>query len=65
MSPGDNDLARAEADIERTRERVAQSVVALRDEVARQTDWRQWISRRPYTFVGAAFALGLWLGLRK
>jgi hypothetical protein len=58
------DLARAEQEIERTREKVAMSVLALRDEVARRTDWRAWIRARPATFLGAAFVLGLWWGHR-
>jgi hypothetical protein len=57
-----DDLARAEADVERTRQRVALSVVALRDEVSRQTDWRVWVARRPAAFLCAAFAVGFWLG---
>jgi hypothetical protein len=58
------ELARAEADVERARERVAQSVMALRDEVARRTDWRQWIRRRPTAFLAAAFLAGFFLGRR-
>ena len=58
------DLARAEQEIERTREQVAMSVLALRDEVARRADWREWIRARPGTFLGAAFLLGLWWGHR-
>jgi hypothetical protein len=60
-----SELARAEAEVERTRERVALSVVALRDEVVRRTDWRRWVARRPGTFLCTAFALGFWLGHRR
>jgi hypothetical protein len=59
------ELVAAEADIERTRARVADAVVALRDEVARRTDWRTWIGRRPQLFLAAAFAIGFLLGHRR
>ena len=60
-----DELARAESDVERARERVTQSMMALRQEVARQVDWRSWVKRQPALFVGGAFALGLWLGMRR
>ena len=59
------ELARAEADVERARERVAQSVMALRNEVVRRTDWRRWFGRHPGTFLAAAFGLGLLWGFRR
>lgn len=61
----DDALARAESDVERARERVATSMLALRDEVARKTDWRSWVRRQPAAFLGAAAALGFWLGYRR
>jgi hypothetical protein len=60
-----DELARAESDVERARERVTQSMMALRNEVARQIDWRSWVQRRPALFLGGAFALGFWLGRRR
>jgi hypothetical protein len=60
-----DELARAESDVERARERVTQSMMALRNEVARQVDWRLWVQRRPALFLGGAFALGFWLGNRR
>jgi hypothetical protein len=60
-----DELARAESDVERARERVTQSMMALRNEVARQVDWRSWIQRRPALFIGGAFAVGFWLGNRR
>jgi ElaB/YqjD/DUF883 family membrane-anchored ribosome-binding protein len=36
-----DELARAEADVERARERLSASVIALRAQVARQGDWRR------------------------
>jgi ElaB/YqjD/DUF883 family membrane-anchored ribosome-binding protein len=55
-------VARAEADLERSRARVAESVLALRDEVARRSDWRGWVRQRPWLVVGGALALGFLLG---
>ena len=62
---GSDALAQAESDVERARERVQSSVMALRDEVVRRTDWRHWVRRRPLPFFGAAIALGFWLGYRR
>lgn len=56
--------AELRAEIERTRAELATSVSALREEVAVAADWRQWVNRHPYPCLGAAFALGLWLGSR-
>ena len=58
------ELSRAEAEVARSRERVAQSVMALRQEVVRRTDWRAWIARRPAVFISGGLLLGLWLGYR-
>lgn len=60
-----DELAQAESDVERARERVAQSMMALRNEVARQVDWKSWVQRRPFAFVGGALVLGFWLGNRR
>jgi hypothetical protein len=59
-----SEVARAEAALERTRERVERSVTALRDAVARRTDWRAWVARQPAAFVGAAMLLGFMWGFR-
>ncbi|MBC8132745.1 MAG: hypothetical protein H7X95_07170 [Deltaproteobacteria bacterium] len=53
-----------EAEIAATRERVAQSVMALEREITRAVDWREWIRRRPGRVLGLAFAVG-WLFGRK
>ncbi len=58
------ELVRAERDIALARERVSQSVLALRDAVARQTDWREWVRRNPGLFMAGAFTLGLLWGAR-
>lgn len=61
----DPEVARAEASIAKTRERVATSMLALRHEVSRRTDWREWVRERPTVFVGGAFLLGLAIGSRR
>jgi hypothetical protein len=58
-------LARAEADIHPTRERVALSVTALQREITRTMDWREWVWRKPRLSIALAFGLGLFLGRRK
>jgi hypothetical protein len=59
------EVARAEAAVERSRERVERSVTALRDELARRTDWRSWVAERPAVFLGAAVLLGFLWGYRQ
>jgi hypothetical protein len=59
-----SEVARAEAAVERSRERVERSVTALRAAVARRTDWRGWIARHPQMFFGAALLLGFVWGYR-
>lgn len=51
-------------EIERARQQIQTSVVALREEVKVATDWRGWYRKRPYAWVAAAFAVGLYLGTR-
>ncbi len=61
----DDALAQATSDVERARERVESSLLALRHEVARRTDWRRLVRRQPAAFLGGAIALGIWLGYRR
>jgi hypothetical protein len=61
----DPELLRAEAEIARTRARVAGSLVALRREMARRVDWREWVRLHPLSFVAGAFLLGALLGSRQ
>lgn len=58
----DPEIARAEAEIARTREEVAQSVSALQVEISRTLDWREWVGRRPILAVALAFGAGALLG---
>jgi hypothetical protein len=60
-----SEVARAEAALERSRERVERSMSALRAAVARRTDWRAWIARRPAVFLGGAVLLGFMWGYRR
>ncbi|MDQ3264688.1 MAG: hypothetical protein M3Y59_13640 [Myxococcota bacterium] len=50
--------------LEQTRQQIQTSVAALREEVAVATEWRGWYRRDPLLWVGAAFAVGLYLGIR-
>ena len=59
------EMAAAEAELARDRERVAESVMALRNEVARRTDWRQWFQRRPLPFLAGALVVGFLWGHRR
>lgn len=52
------------AEIERTREEIAQSLETLRTSVSEATDWKLYVRRQPLAYVGGAFAIGLLLGLR-
>jgi hypothetical protein len=60
-----SEVARAEAALERSRERVERSVTALREAFVRRTDWRGWVARRPAVFLGAAALLGFMWGFRR
>ncbi|HVY61793.1 MAG TPA: hypothetical protein VHF22_09080, partial [Planctomycetota bacterium] len=61
----ERDPAEIRAAIERARSQVAHSALALRAEVARAMDWREWVARRPGLFVAAALALGFLIGARR
>jgi hypothetical protein len=56
------EIEEVEADLELTRARVAASVAAIRGEVDRRRDWREWVRRRPGLFVLGALAVGYLLG---
>jgi len=63
MGPRSADEVRAE--IARAREQIQSSVLALRQEVGRVADWRGWVRQRPGLCLGAAFAVGFYLGSRQ
>ncbi len=60
----DPEVASAEAQVERTREQLLRSILALKRSVANQSDWREWVRRRPGPLLAVAFALGFILGQR-
>lgn len=64
MDDEDVALRETEAEIAATRERLAASLGALREEITTLTDWREWVRRRPAPFVLGAFALGFLAGWR-
>ena len=63
-STPDTALQETEAEVERSRERLAASLGALREEITDLADWRGWVRRRPEAFVAGAFALGFLVGWR-
>jgi len=52
-------------EIERARQEIHTSMAELRQEVATAVDWRQWVRARPGLCLGAAFAIGFYLGHRR
>ena len=58
----DPEVVRAEAEIARSREAVALSVVALQKELSRKLDWREPIRRQPLLAMALAFGVGAILG---
>ncbi len=53
------------AEIERARQQLASSVIALRDEVTARADWRGYVRKNPVPFIAGAFALGFFLAYRR
>jgi ElaB/YqjD/DUF883 family membrane-anchored ribosome-binding protein len=65
VEQGPRSAEEVRAEIERTRAQIQSSVLALRQEVRRVSDWRQWVRQRPGLCLGAAFAVGFFLGSRE
>lgn len=53
---------RARAEVERTREQLSRSMLALRGAMVRRAEWREWVRRRPVLFFAAALTLGFVFG---
>ncbi|UFP95444.1 hypothetical protein [Gloeobacter morelensis] len=53
----------AEADLQRTRERIAQTASAIEQRVKADLDWRTWVNRYPLGAVGVAAAAGALVAL--
>jgi hypothetical protein len=51
-----------ELEIERTRERILESIRRLRTEMSDATDWRKHYARRPWIFLAGALGLGFGVG---
>jgi hypothetical protein len=51
-----------EQEIEQARQRLGQNLNQLEYRVKQEFDWRVQFDRRPYAFLGAAFALAFLLG---
>ena len=64
LRASDRSPERIRQDIERTRAELADTVQALRVEVARTVDWREWVRRHPAPLLIGAFTLGFILGPR-
>jgi len=58
------DPAAIQAEIDRARDEISRSVLALRERVSSAKDWRRWVRGRPRTLFLIALAAGLWLGFR-
>jgi ElaB/YqjD/DUF883 family membrane-anchored ribosome-binding protein len=58
------DSAHIRAEIESARAEIADSLLALRDEVSDRLDWRAFVRRKPAVALGVAFAVGYLLGKR-
>lgn len=62
----DEVMMRATEDqIAASRDRLVASMGALKEQLTGLSDWREWVRRRPLSFVGGALALGILLGLRR
>jgi len=57
--------AQLREEIERARVQVVGTAQALRQQLHDTWDPRHWVVRRPGLSLGIAFAVGLWLGIRR
>ena len=57
--------AEARLEIARARAQIASSAAELKAEVAGLPEWREWVRKKPWLFIGGAFALGFLIGRRR
>ena len=60
-----NEAAQVREEIERAREQLVQSALALKEGMAATVDWRGWVRERPWAFVAGAVGVGILWGLRR
>jgi ElaB/YqjD/DUF883 family membrane-anchored ribosome-binding protein len=60
-----DDLMRATAELERSQDQLVLSIGALKQEITRTFDWREWVRRRPGVALALAFGVGLILGRKR
>jgi len=65
LTDRDTENAIVELEIERTREKILESIQRLRGEVSDAIDWRKQYARRPWVFLAGALGLGVLLGLTR
>ena len=65
LTDRDTENAVVELEIERTREKILESIQRLRGEVTDAIDWRKQYARRPWAFLAGALGLGVLLGLTR
>jgi ElaB/YqjD/DUF883 family membrane-anchored ribosome-binding protein len=63
--PVQSEASQVRVEIERAREELSRSALALKDEMAATVDWRGWVQEHPWTFVLGAVGVGLVLGSRR
>jgi hypothetical protein len=61
---GDRAMERVQRDLQRTREAVAERILALRQEIVLRASWRAWVRHRPLACAGAAFVMGFLIASR-
>lgn len=50
-------------ELEITRAKVAAAAAGLRDELKEKTDWRAWVGKHPWRWVGGALVAGALLAI--
>ena len=61
-SEGPRNAEALREEIARTRAELSASTQILKESLARELDWREWIRQRPWVWLGLSFAVGCALG---